>query len=144
MIGAPPARRIYAVGMRERSWRIPTHDSGLSDWSGYLLDPAILQALTVGNVVRIQIQQFEDYSRGWTVSPYARITEVDGDDLAGVIADPYRTSDEPEVSNGDIVHFVRKSVIEIPTDWEGNEDLEGLAVRTGGGRMTGILPPTES
>lgn len=136
--------QAYAVPMEERSWKIPTHDDGLSDWSGWLLDPAILQALSPGHVVRIQIQQFEDYSKGWIVSPYARITGVDGDELTGVIDDPYRSSDEPEVSNGDIVRFRRRSVIEIPTDWEGNEDLEAIAVRTGEGRMTGLLPPTDA
>lgn len=127
----------------EPQWKIPTHRSGLSDWSGMLLDTEILDLLTVGHVVRIQIQQFEDVGRGWTVSPYVRITDARGDDLSGVVDDPYRDSDEPEVSNGVDVRFSRRSVIEIPTDWEGNEDLEAAAVRTGESRMSGLLPPSE-
>lgn len=121
---------------------IPEFSSGLSDWSGMLLDYAILDALVVGNLVRIQVEERPDSSAsGWTNTPYLRITDVEGDQLSGVIDDPYRSEDDLGLPNGAVVQFRRPSVIEIPTDWEGNKNLAEIAVRTGEARMTGLLGP---
>lgn len=107
------------------------------DWGGRQLEPQIRSRITVGNIVRVQAEQ--DPQLGWVETPYLRVADVDGDALTGVVDDPYRGADH-ELLNGDTISFERLDVMEIPTDWDGNEGLLPHVEYTGLVRdITGML-----
>ncbi|MFI6423427.1 hypothetical protein [Promicromonospora sp. NPDC050880] len=111
------------------------------DWSGGQLHPGIRQHVTVGNVVRVQVSGNGDPATGWSDTPYVRVTAQDGDRLAGVVDDPYR-SEYSALDNDTVLEFDRADVTEIPLDWPGNEALEPRAERTGLRReITGYVEP---
>ncbi|TKT79053.1 hypothetical protein [Aquamicrobium sp. LC103] len=115
------------------------------DWSGRQILPEIRRHIRAGNCVRIQVQ---DEANDYVEAVYVDITEVDEQDiLHGIVQDIHR-SEMPDgietfrVENGETISFARRSVIEIPHDWEENENLRDLVEQalTGPARsMTGIL-----
>lgn len=55
-----------------------------------------------------------------------QITTVDGSDLVGIVQDTYRQFFEGEtiyVENGESICLKRASIIEVPLNWDGNENL---------------------
>ncbi|QLE54012.1 hypothetical protein FD724_40100 (plasmid) [Nostoc sp. C057] len=98
------------------------HQEDVYDWEGKPLNPEIRSAITVNNIVRVSVKHSSGYSEGI----YVQITTVDGSDLVGIVQDTYRQFFEGEtiyVENGESICFSRASIIEVPLNWDGNENL---------------------
>lgn len=110
----------------------------LYDWGGEQLHPDLRQCLTVGHIVRVQV----NYPMDCWEAIYVEITGVEGPDLIGIVLDTDRQFFEGEiiyVENGETVRFLRTCVMEVPLSW--NPDLQSVAAKTGLGRtITGVLP----
>jgi hypothetical protein len=121
----------------------PEYDD-LYDWSGHQLKPELRQALTAGNIARIQLQHLES---GYSEAVYVQITSANETELTGIVLDTYRHFFEGEmiyVENGATLSFARACVLEIPLEWNANAGLKPLAQLTGFGRtVTGILPTSQ-
>ena len=93
------------------------------DWCGNQLFPEARDYITVNNIVRIQIS----YGKMGGEAIYVEIISIDENDIfTAIVLDTYRQFFEGEiiyVENGEIIHFSRNCVIEIPHIWEGNENL---------------------
>jgi hypothetical protein len=91
-----------------------------------LTEAQVREALSfyaVNNIVRVSVKHNSGYSEGI----YVQITAVDGSDLIGIVQDTYRQFFEGEtiyVENGESIRFSRASIIEVPLNWDGNENLK--------------------
>jgi len=112
------------------------------DWHGNQLLPESRGCVGVGNVVRLQ---FMDRGSGWGEVIYVRIVYVRVDKLYGEVLDTFRLieSNQEYVRDGEIIEFGRDNIIEIPFDWEENDNLKYLEkMRTGLCRaVTGWIEP---
>ncbi|AFZ03970.1 hypothetical protein [Calothrix sp. PCC 6303] len=115
-------------------------EKDIYDWSGNQLLPEARSYITVNNIVRIQVKEENPY---YCEALYVEVTAIDENDIfTATVLDTYRTIIEKrDVQNGDILHFPRACVMEIPHTWQGNENLvivENMV--TGNEReVTGIL-----
>lgn len=109
------------------------------DWDGSQLKPAIRQYLTMGHIVRIQV----NYPEQLWETIYLKIIGDEGHDLIGVVQDTYRNFFEGEIlyiENGETLRFPRACVCEVPLSW--NPDLQTVAEKTGWGRTISGGQPT--
>ncbi|AKG22453.1 hypothetical protein [Calothrix sp. 336/3] len=110
------------------------------DWSGNQLAPEARSYITVNNIVRIQVN---DRNLDYWEAVYVQITAIDENDiLTATVLDTYRTMvQETDVQDGEILHFPRACVMEIPHTWENNENLVIVEnMKTGYGReVTGVF-----
>eukprot|EP01111_Echinosteliopsis_oligospora_P012231 TRINITY_DN4163_c0_g2_i1.p1 TRINITY_DN4163_c0_g2~~TRINITY_DN4163_c0_g2_i1.p1 ORF type:complete len:138 (-),score=34.39 TRINITY_DN4163_c0_g2_i1:209-589(-) len=112
----------------------------ITDWSGVSLHPSIRSHLTVGNVVRVPITNWEDGKCSQTA--YFRIIKhCGGNKFRGVMEDPYYGQEDWFlINNGEERVFTSKHVSEIPLDWKGNEKLKKHAIHLDRRRpMTGAI-----
>jgi len=106
------------------------------NWNGVVLENEILNHVTVGNIVRVPLE----YPNGYCGFYFRIIDQID-DVFYGVWEDPYNSGWFDDMNREKVpwlVRFKKCHISEIPTTWEGNENLiEHEVGKTYGYSITG-------
>jgi hypothetical protein len=105
----------------------------VSAWNGLIFNPEAVQLVKQDYIVRISLyisktSRFNDWIYDFD-SPYIKIVEIinneDGEELLlGEVQKQYRTDDDFKypVRTGDRIWFKREHIIEIPIEWQSDDE----------------------
>ena len=146
---------IMTSKKEQRQRSLVTRYPGIfTDWSGTSLSGKLRNQITVGNIVRIPLEGISkeglsndemEVTMQWTTfAMYLRIVKRCKKNprcFVGVCEDPYCGDNwNLPVKNGDERVFSARNVMEIPLNWNGNENLlKSAKFRNSFRALTGVI-----
>ena len=146
---------IMTSKKEQRQRSLVTRYPGIfTDWSGTSLSRKLRNQITVGNIVRIPLEGISkeglsndemEVTMQWTTfAMYFRIVKRCKKNprcFVGVCEDPYCGDNwNLPVKNGDERVFSARNVMEIPLNWNGNENLlKSAKFRNSFRALTGVI-----
>lgn len=116
--------------------RYPNND--ITDWSGTKIDPSIRNYVNISNIVRLELNcDKESFCLYFRIESQCKKKNW----FVGVCEDPYHNPELYSTSykNGDKITFSIYHIMEIPLDWNGNNNLKSKVIyRNERREITGI------